>query len=134
MKNYALIRNNKVKQVAVFESVPTFEPEEGYWLDVTNRIVGPGYIYNAGQDTFEEPPYEKPAINIISGLELWGRFQEIEQENLVDSANKKIKRFLYELRIRPFFDLTNPKLINAINALETAGIIGVGRAAEILSY
>ena len=133
MKNYALIRNNKVKQVAVFESAPTFEPEEGYWLDVTNRIVGPDYIYNAGQDTFEEPLYEELDRSIISGLKLWDRFQELEQEDLVDSANKKIKKFLYELRIRPTFDLKDSKLINAINALETASIIGVGRAAEILT-
>ena len=45
---------------------------------------------------------------------------------------KQIKKFLYELRIRPNCDLTDPKLINAINALESAGIIGTGRAEQIL--
>jgi len=69
----------------------------------------------------------------ISGNTLWNRFSEEEQENLIDSANKKIKRFLYELRIRPRFCLTDPKLINAVNALESAGIIDEGRAAVILS-
>lgn len=134
MKNYAIIIDNEVKQIAVFEKSPTFEPIEGYWLDVTGRKVGPGYIYNPSQDTFEEPLYVAPDMNIISGVDLWDRFEETEQESLVDSPNKKIKRFLYELRIRPSFDLKNQQLINAINVLEAAAIIGVGRAAEILSY
>lgn len=100
------------------------------------EIEGIKYIVTRREDNsiICKSLYEEPDRSIISGVTLWDRFEETEQENLVDSANKKIKKFLYELRTRPSFDLKDQKLINAINALETASIIGVGRAAEILSY
>lgn len=77
--------------------------------------------------------YDRPATNIIWGVNLWDRFEEAEQENLVGSVNKKIKKFLYELRIRSTFDLTDQRLRDAVCALETASIIGLGRAAVILA-
>jgi len=69
----------------------------------------------------------------ICNIVFWDRFTDDEKENLLDAANKKIKAFLYELRIRPAFRLNSTKVITAINALESAGIIGVGRADEILA-
>lgn len=74
-----------------------------------------------------------PEPVMISNVEIWDRFTEGEQENLIDSTNKKINKFLYELRIRPSFDLKNQKLINAIKVLETDNIIGAGRANKILT-
>ena len=107
-------------------------------MTVTSKIEeieGKKYIVERREDgsIICQSLYVEPDRSIISGVNLWDRFQELEQEDLVDSANKKIKKFLYELRIRPTFDLKDSKLINAINALETASIIGVGRAAEILT-
>ena len=73
------------------------------------------------------------ADNAILSLELWDRFTEEEQENLLDSSNKKIKRFLQDLRMRPSYNKIDPKLIAIIGALENNGLIGTGRAEEILS-
>jgi hypothetical protein len=134
MKNYAQIVSTKVKNIAVFENEPLFQPDEGYWVNVTILNVGIGWSYDSNLNVFTKPEAEEPEkITIIANEDLWDRFLETEQENLLDSANKKIKRFLYELRIRPEFNLLDSKLISAINALESASIIGAGRTDEILN-
>jgi len=69
---------------------------------------------------------------LITNEDFWDRFLESEQDDLVDSANKKVKRFLYELRMTPKINLKNAKLIGAITLAESAGILTPGRAAQIL--
>jgi hypothetical protein len=69
----------------------------------------------------------------ITNVELWERFTTAEQEALIDHINVKVQTLLHELKTRSLINLRWAKLITAINALETAGIIGVGRAAEILA-
>lgn len=133
MKNYANIVNNKVKNISVFNDLPSFEPEEGYWLDVTGRDAGIGDDYDAQTDTFTTPIVVPEPITIITNLELWNRFTEAEKETLVGSTTAKVKKFLYELRMIGSVDLTDNRIITAINALETAGMIGAGRAEEILA-
>lgn len=64
---------------------------------------------------------------------LWDRFTAAEQETLVNHNNAKVKTLLYELRIRQKVNLLHPQLFTALNGLETAGILGAGRAAEILT-
>ena len=132
MKYYAQIVSGMVKNVAVFESTATFQPEEGIWRDVTDiePMPGKGWIYHGG--TNYEPPAPEPTPRIISNLEFWERFTQEEQENFTYSGLKKVKWFLYNLKIRSSVDLDGPQLANAMNAAETAGLIGEGRAEEIL--
>ena len=93
-----------------------------------------GKKYN-GKDEQGKPIFvDAPIVPdiIISNINFWDRFTEIEKETLIDSTNKKVKKFLFELKIRSEVDLTDQKLINAINTMESNSIIGIGRADEIL--
>jgi len=94
-----------------------------------------GWTYDPDTDTYSEPePIIEQPNPVISNIDFWERFTEDEREILVTHTNAKIKRFLFELRLRDSFDLSDQKNIDIINALESATIIGVGRADVILSY
>lgn len=45
----------------------------------------------------------------------------------------KIRLWMEDIRQMDYINLENPKIINGVNAMESNGIIGSGRAAEILS-
>ncbi len=87
-----------------------------------------GWLYDG---SFSEAPAK--LLDSIPLVEFWHRFTQSEKEDLTDSSNKKIKAFLYELRLFDPVQLTDSRLITAINALETAGIIAAGRSAVILA-
>ena len=112
-------------------------------------VKGPRYDYaqsnftGTKQITVEDEVFDLPITNgiitpdsipfMITNKAFWGRFTSAEQETLVAHTNKKVKALLYEIRMRPKINLRWSKLITAINAMENAGIIGAGRAAEILA-
>lgn len=128
----AHIINSVVKGVYVFNKQPEHAPSEGFYLDVSNVVQRPGPGWTHIKDlTFERPPEVRNTV--INNIDLWDRFLESEKEDLCNSANKTIKMFLYELRIRNYIDLLNPRLITIVNALETAGVIGTDRADAILT-
>jgi len=106
---------------------PGMVPHDGDYLE---------FQYSNGSKVrkhyFKSTPSSPSRTTKMSNTTFWDRFLEEEKEILVDSNNKKIKLFLYDIRIRNTIDLEDNKLNNAINALETAGIIAVGRAMEIL--
>lgn len=134
MKKYVRILNGKVNSIVIEDDkVEELQNAGVEIIDVTDIIPQPqtGWLYDSVTEIFSEPPVSKP-ITIIPNIILWDRFIETEKETLLGSANKKIKKFLYELRIRSEFDLADQKLIDAINAFESAGIIGANRAKEIL--
>lgn len=45
----------------------------------------------------------------------------------------KIRLWMEDVRQMDFINLEDPKIINGVNAMETNGIVGTGRAAQILS-
>ena len=61
MREYAQIVNDIVKNVAVFEDEPMFEPAEGFFIEVTKTIPRPGIGWTyLGGDRFEPPEYKPP--------------------------------------------------------------------------
>lgn len=135
MKKYVQILNGKANPIVIEDDkVEELQNAGIKIIDVTDIIPQPqtGWLYNSETGIFSEPPIPEP-ITTISNIDLWDRFLEAEQVNLVNHTNSKAKKFLFELRLRSQLDLINSKLISAINALESAGIIGAGRAEEVLA-
>lgn len=82
--------------------------------------------------TFYDPdPAPPDPAQIIDRAEFWDRFTDIEQETIADSTNSKAKKFLVDLRMRDLVDLTSTRLQDTLTQMESAGVIGPGRAAEI---
>jgi len=86
--------------------------------------------YNRVSQAFEVGPPR--TIKKISAREFWKRFTADERESLSSSPSGKVKRFLEDLRIMKEVDLKDGEIMADVHAAESSGIIGVGRAAEIL--
>lgn len=83
-------------------------------------------------------------VRVIPSSVFWRRFSETEREKIVYNADstaltiaqrKKLKRFLYELRLDAEVNLDDAGIQTIVNGMETIGTIldGAGRAAEILA-
>ena len=136
MKKYVQILNGKANPIVIEEDkVDELRANGVEIIDITDISPQPqvGWIYDSETKIFSAPEVVQPVpITTISNIDFWHRFTQAEQETLVNSSNSKVKAFLYELRLRPLLNLTNQRLITAINALESADLVGVRRAAEIL--
>ena len=57
-----------------------------------------------------------------------------EEEELVGSTDNQVKKIRRKLMLTEKMDRSKNRVISTINYLETAGVIGPGRAAEFLAY
>ena len=67
-------------------------------------------------------------------LEFFDRFTDAEQVAIYDAAKTvtAIQVWLDKFKLASDIDVTDPRTIAGINALEAAGLLTAGRAAEIL--
>ena len=72
--------------------------------------------------------------SVITKLEYMNRFHDDELATLYTAAkaNVQIEIWLEKFKLAEFIDLPDARTIAGVQALEAAGIIGTGRAAEIL--
>lgn len=77
----------------------------------------------------------RPVTNTISKNAFVGRFTDEESEALLTASkiNNNISMFIQKIDFMGTVDMLSPNLIAAVNRMETEGIIGAGRAAEILA-
>jgi hypothetical protein len=77
----------------------------------------------------------EPPIRILSRYAFRSRFTTDEKQAIYAAAesNVLIKIWLDDLASAENIDLDLPETTSNLNALETAGLIGPGRATEILS-
>lgn len=75
-----------------------------------------------------------PPSDIITKLEYLNRFSDVELEALYTAAKADVKLeiWLERFRLAEFIDLRDQRTVAGVQALEAAGIIGAGRAAQIL--
>jgi hypothetical protein len=133
MARWALIRAGTVATVVEQVTAPTVDLG-GQWVDVTGLHVGPGYTYD-GTD------FAAPAVvRLITPRQLWQRFTAAERESLEDlamtgtaSVKKKLAAFKTYVMTGMTVDLDDDYIIASVAAMETAGVIAAGRAAEILA-
>lgn len=140
---YALIKNGFVENVIVAD--PSFAATiEGYShveaLDEPGeqKVAGPGWAYNAVTGEFTAPPDmgTDPGQRTISVLAFRSRFTPDEKVAIYTAAKSsvEIQIWLDDLAAAQNneVNLDDPRTIDGANALEGAGLIGPGRAAEVL--
>ena len=130
---YAIIENEKVINVTQGEKL---EPS---WVECDND-VGIGWAYSGG--TFVAPivpaepkPPTPPAQTVLTKLDYMNRFEDGELAGIYTTAKSsvEIEIWLEKFKLATEIDLTDSRTIAGVQALEAAGLIGEGRAAEILA-
>lgn len=109
-----------------------------------NTIVGKveGYVDHglatpawAVPDPVPEPqPEPAPVTNIITKLAYMKRFTDTELATIFTAAKTEvmIEVWLEKFKVAEDIDLADPETMAGVQALEAFGLIGAGRAAEIL--
>ena len=102
------------------------------WVEFNERPKG---LWNPATRTHDARPVQK----IISKLEFIERLTDSEFENILDVAllntnpARKVRVFIKKLELAESIDLADQRMIRAVNGMESIGLIGTGRAAEILA-
>lgn len=133
MARWALVRGGRVDTVVEQAEQPTVDLG-GAWVDVTGQHVGPGYTYNGAV-------FAPPVVAVsLPPREFWKRFKAAEREALQDklatgtqAVKNKLNAFRDYVATGGNVELADDYIIAAVTAMETAGVIGAGRAAQILS-
>lgn len=130
------------------------------WVDVAGHSPAPPTVYDelanpwwydSGTDSFtdSEPVITLPTgRRIINPTVFWFKIISRDERaktlaalsgidlagvNFGTAKNRWILKSWYELTLRNPINLDEPETIWSVNAMETSGIIGPGRAAEILA-
>lgn len=77
-----------------------------------------------------EPAAKSTQYDFLSFLSL---FTQAEQAAIVSSADAQVRLFCLMAAGASFVDLTDPRVVTGTNQLETLGLIGKGRAAQVLA-
>lgn len=106
-------------------------------LGVTNLGANsPTGVWNKITHTFDASAVLKP---VVSKRDFWKRFTDTERETLYDMSlngtaaqKKKIGAFRAFISDCEGVDLNDAYVQSSVSLMETAGAIGVGRAAQII--
>jgi len=126
-----VVENNVV--VNVIEAQPGFTLP-GFTVVEAPAGVGIGWTLDGGQWVAPPEP-ESVARTRLTRLEFRDMLTGAEKVAIYTAAesNVQIKIWLDDLAAAEFVELTDARTIAAVNSLETATLIGEGRAAEILA-
>ena len=99
----------------------------GYYEDIIKDDVAIGRVW-------VDPDSPPPQVRRISRLAFRNRFTDAEKLALYTAAESSVQLRVYldDLAAAEFVDLDYPATVAGVQALEQAGIIGAGRAAQIL--
>ena len=133
---YAQINNGKVHGVFEYNPLPDFAPNI-FMVLVDNVTPEPkaGWLYDGTGFTAPEPEPAPDYGTKISRLALKLRMTTDERKGIRTAAesNADIYDFMDLLSDSTYIDLTRPETVGGVNSLEAAGLIGTGRADEILN-
>jgi hypothetical protein len=132
MARWALVRGGKVDTVVEQVTTPTVDLG-GQWIDITGQHVGPGYTYNGS--TFAAPA----VVVSLTPKAFWQRFTAAEREALQDKlatgtqpVKNKLNAFRDYVATGGNVELSDDYIIASVTAMESAGVLAAGRAAQIL--
>lgn len=103
--------------------------------DMAVKVSSNTGIWNTSTLDFDPIPENRT----ISKLDFIGRFTDPELEAIIskskeaNSVGDKVGVFLKKLDVAENVDLDDPRLSTGVEGMETLGLIGIGRAAEILA-
>lgn len=140
---YALIKNNIVENVIVAE--PDFIEtilDQYQHIEPLDTLHEQGLGVGIGW-TFENNEFKAPVIpeevvvpkTTLTKLEYMDRFTDAELAAIYAAAKTsvEVEIWLGRFKLASKVNLTDERTIAGVNALETAGLIATGRAAEILA-
>lgn len=109
-------------------------PEDGSCTevpDVTKTDLENMYNWNPDTCSFDL----KPADRILTKLQYMNRFTDTELATIytVAKTNVAVEIWLEKFKLSSEINLDDPRTVGGVQALEQFGLIGTGRAAEILS-
>jgi hypothetical protein len=133
---YAQINNGKVQGVFEYDPLPEFASNIlMVSVEEIAPIPQPGWSYD-GQDFTAPAPQAAPDYGTkISRLALKLRMTADERKNIRAAAesNADVYDLMDLLSDSTYIDLTRPETVQGIQTLEAAGLLGAGRADEILT-
>jgi len=97
--------------------------------------VSPGDVYDPETETFSTPdPVSTPRLRLTK-REFRNQFTFAEKQAIYTAAETSvdIRIFLDDLMAAKYIDCDNSDTVASVSALETATLIGTGRADEILA-
>lgn len=135
--NYAQIVNGRVHGVFEYDLLPEFAPNIVMIPLPEGSPVQGGWLYSDGQFTEPELPITDTPTR-ITRLAFLSRFTDAEAVTL-DLASQgatvqaaTMRRYLSKVNAATYIDLSRADTRAGVIALEGAGILGAGRALEIL--
>jgi hypothetical protein len=133
---YAQINNGKVHGVFDYDPLPEFAPNI-VMVPVDGVTPEPkaGWWYDGQNFTAPAPPPAPDYGTKISRLALKLRMTADERKDIRAAAesNADVFDFMDLLSDSTYIDLTRAETVGGVNSLETAGLLGSGRADEILT-
>ena len=133
---YAQINNGKVHGVFEYDPLPEFAPNI---VMVSVQGVTPepkaGWSYDGQDFTAPAPPPAPDYGTKISRVALKLRMTADERKDIRAAAesNADVYDFMDLLSDAAYINLVRPETIGGVNLLEAAGLLGEGRANEILN-
>lgn len=133
---FAQIVNGKVHGVFEYDALPDFAPNiEMVSLDGVSPEPKAGWLYD-GSSFIEPSPEPAPDYGTrITRLAMRNRFTFQEKVAIETAAESSpsVRVWLKDLEVSTFIDLARPDTQAGVQQLETDGLIGSGRATEILN-
>jgi hypothetical protein len=133
---YAQIVKGKVQGIFEYDPLPEFASNIlMVSVEEIAPIPQPGWSYD-GQNFSEPAPKPAPGYGTkISRLALKLRMTASERKDIRAAAesNADVFDFMDLLSDSTYIDLTRAETVGGVNSLETAGLLGPGRADEILT-
>ncbi len=136
MAKYAQIINGKVHGVFDYETLPEFASNiEMVSIDGVDPEPKAGWHYDGA--SFSEP-VQPPAPDYgtqVTRLAMRNRFTFQEKVAIETAAESSpsVRVWLKDLEVSTFIDLSRPDTQAGVHQLEVDGLIGAGRADEILN-
>ena len=124
---YAIIENGTVTNMAVADI-----PLAANWIETDTAGIGWTYADGVFTPPVVVPP---PPVRVLSKVAYLKRFTQTERINIRAAAavNPVVDDYVQLLNLTNEVDLDDPDTVGGVNALEAAGLLSAGRAAEILA-
>lgn len=130
-KRFAIIENNVVVNTALADA-----PFAESWVEIAQGVdAGIGWGYSGGVFTAPAVPTTSAAPRHISPLAYMNRFTDSELATIYTAAKTvvAVEVWLAKFNRAQYIDLDDASTIAGLNAMESAGLIGSGRASAILA-
>lgn len=134
---YACIKSGIVENI--IEADHTFADSIAHDWDavVPSQNAGIGWTYADGVFTAPPAPTPTPAqpIRTFTKLQYMDRFTDAELAGIYTAAKSvvQIEIWLEKFKLATDINLDDPATIGGLQAMEAGGLLGAGRAAEILT-